>query len=107
AEPLARGTPELELFSERLCRTYCATGHANRPVAPRKRRLGHYGGLVHFGLRRRRDIPARLERLSGGGSRVSVVWRLRGAAPLFCPAAPHPLAAYVRYSVGPHRPRRR
>ena len=69
AEPLARGAAELDLLSERFRRANRATGHADRPVAARKRRLGHEGRLVHPCLWRRRDLAARLQRCRGWRSR--------------------------------------
>ncbi len=55
AKPLARGAAELDVLSERFRRPHRQPGHADRPGPARKRGLGDQRGLVHPGLRRRRD----------------------------------------------------
>ncbi len=107
AEPLACSAAELDVLSERFRRPHRQPGHADRPCPARKRGVGDQRGLVHPGLRRRRDPAAGVERRSAGDPGAAVVLRLCGLAALVRPAAAQPLAADVRGAFAAVRPGRR
>ena len=104
AEPLARGTAELDILPERFRRPHRQPSDADRPITSRKPGDGIRRRVVHRGVRQQRAGLARLGRLAPDPADPAVVRRLRRHPALLRASPARTLPRRLRNALDDDRP---